>query len=174
MNINEAFPEQQPIEAKPYQAEVDPLETAIATCADPETSLDVIAEIDGKIRFMKERIKAYESQRDAALIERIKACDGKGFTIGTVRYYLGYEKQTKVRDLKECLMQLLGLLGPDDTAQCLSANAIKHGQTRKLLDASGNAEVYDTLFETTDKEVLKEGKPTKEKTLIRVDERWVK
>lgn len=172
MNISEVLDlSPQPAGYKPV---ADPVEISIAKCADPATPLDAISEIDNKIRYIKETVKRYEEARDAAIVERIKACGGQGFTLGTVRYYIGVDKVTKVRDLKECLMQLLGLLGPDETAMCLSSNAIKHGQTRKSLEATGNAEVYDTLFETTEKETLKEGKPTKEKVLQRVDTRFLK
>lgn len=170
MNINEAFPDQPA--SVPYKPVEDDLESAIARCADPETSLDFLAEIDGKVRFMEEQIRAYKKARDEAFRERIKA-SGTGFTLGTVRYRLAMPTETKCRNVGECLQSLLELLGPDGASLCLASSPFKYGQVRSMLTESGNSEIFDQLFETKQKEVLK-GEPITEPQLVSCDERFLK
>jgi len=170
MNVNKEFIT---METKPYKPSVDDLAVHIARCADPETSIEFLAEIDNRIRFMKEKIKDYEKSRDEAFKERIKACDGAGFTLGYMRYRLVTPTETKCRDVGECLKSILELLGPEGAALCLSSSAWKYGQARTMLEESGNAEVFDALFETRKKEVLK-GEPITDKQLISIDERFIK
>jgi len=170
MKVSEVFPIAAP--AQNYVASVDPIAQAIAACANPETPLDQVAEIDGKIRFMKERIGEYEKARDAAFIERIKAF-GKPMRLGNCIFYLTEPETIKCESPAATLQMLLANLDLEGVERCLASGAFKHGATRKELEAIGQPELYELHFKITKKLTLK-GEPITDKVLARVDENFIK
>lgn len=126
--------------------------------------VDVMNAVDAYVR----RAKEFKVQLEQAMIEWIKA--NGDIEIGTVRYYVGTEKETKCVDQREALEAFLDAAGGDLDAvsTMLASGAFKHGAARALLDE----ERYAKLFVTTEKSKLKEGKP--DRKLIRVDSQYVR
>jgi hypothetical protein len=123
----------------------------------PTSSIEQIADNLGKLKALAERARELKRQFDEQLLEYIEA--NGDVTIGEVRYYAGYEKETKCVDVGGVILHLLdAVVGDYDAlAGFLCANPIKHGAVKKTL----SPEVYDRLFVTSLKPDLKEGKPVK-------------
>jgi hypothetical protein len=123
----------------------------------PTSSIEQIADNLGKLKALAERARELKRQFDEQLLEYIEA--NGDVTIGEVRYYAGYEKETKCVDVSSALLSLLDATGGSlrYLADTLSSQPIKHGAAKKLLSPA----VYDELFVTSLKPDLKEGKPVK-------------
>jgi hypothetical protein len=123
----------------------------------PTSSIEQIADNLGRLKALAERARELKKQFDEQLLEYIEA--NGDVTIGEVRYYAGYEKETKCVDVPGALSCLLFLCGGEmeEFAGVLSANAIKHGAAKKYM----LPEMYEKHFVTSMKPDLKEGKPVK-------------
>jgi hypothetical protein len=123
----------------------------------PTSSIEQIADNLGKLKALAERARELKRQFDEQLLEYIEA--NGDVTIGEVRYYAGYEKETKCVNVPGALTSLMIHAGGDVEVFCgaLAANAIKHGAAKKILPP----DEYDLYFVTSLKPDLKEGKPVK-------------
>lgn len=126
--------------------------------------VDVMNAVDAYVR----RAKEFKVQLEQAMIEWIKA--NGDIEIGTVRYYVGTEKEAKCTDQRTALDLILEASGGDldAVASVLASGAFKPGAARALLSPVQ----YEAVFLTTEKSKLKEGKP--DRKLIRVDSQYVR
>jgi hypothetical protein len=123
----------------------------------PTSSIEQIADNLGKLKALAERARELKKQFDEQLLEYIEA--NGDVTIGEVRYYAGYEKETKCVNVAGAMLALLHEVGGDMEVACshLSSSPLKHGAVKKVLPP----EMYDQFFVTSLKPDLKEGKPVK-------------
>ena len=65
-------------------------------------------------------------------------------TIGTVRYYIGTEKKTKCRDVKEALKTLIELHGVEETAAAAHrpGNMVRFGSSLKSREIPMNWQAF--------------------------------
>lgn len=145
--------------------DLSPISVAVAR-VEPGCAIDAVAEALGKVHWAKQQLAEIEAELKARLLARVLT--GGAFVVGEQRFYADYPKQTKclsVRDAVESILQHNG--GDfDGLVACLSANAIKHGATAKVLPP----DVYARCFKT--KRVAKLGQePAKE--LMTVDTRYL-
>jgi len=134
--------------------------------ADPA----VFEETRSMLDALKERLRELDEQWKAAALARCIA-HGEMLLMGHRRFFAGTEKETKCRDVRRAIEAIYEETGGDFEALCgcLSVNALKPGATKKVLSADRFAET----FETTEKTKLKSAE-AKEKSLIEVDERFVR
>jgi hypothetical protein len=123
----------------------------------PTSSIEQIADNLGKLKALAERARELKRQFDEQLLEYIEA--NGDVTIGEVRYYAGYEKQTKCVDVPGALNALLysSSGSMDALSGFLCSDPIKHGAASKAL----KPEEYEEFFVTSMKPDLKTGKPVK-------------
>jgi len=150
---------------------VQSIELEIAELADGTDAARAAAVLD-RVNAWIEFGRSMKAKLGAAMIEFIKA--NGDLTIGPVRYYVGSKKAVKCRDLGETAKTMLELGGVDLLRDVLSSGAFKHGESRKRLDELGSPELFDVLFETTQEEQLKDGKPVKKDSLLSFDDRFVR
>ncbi len=121
----------------------------------PASSIEQIAERKGILQAMKARIKELERLHDEQMLEYI---DANGpIEIGDVKYYAGYEKDTKDHDRVGAANELLAACGGDFetfVADCLASQPFKPGTAKALL-----GEKFPNYFTVTEKRVLKDGRP---------------
>lgn len=136
---------------------------------DPAAPVEVLADAIGKVDAAKRFLREVDADLTARLLEHVQA--NGPVTVGTVRYYAGTEKVTKVRDARQAMHLLLEATGGDvDTlAELQAANAWKPGACRTVL-----GDRWGEVFEVTEKTVLKDGKPVRAVGLQRADERFLK
>lgn len=140
-------------------------EHVLTTEATPDNLHTLYCLLNNAKAFVKE----LEKLLDASAFEYIEECGA--FTIGTERYYIATEKVTKCRDVKATLEKLLNVFDGDliAVAECLGSSAWKYGQVRNALEhlPTPRPEVFDELFEVTEKRDVKTGKP--EKSVKKID-----
>ena len=158
------------------------LDAALAPL-DSDSTDEQFAHARDLLDLLKQWTKQRETELETAMLERVTE---KGdLNLDPIRYYAGNEKETKCRDIQKAVVRLLNLAlersegdldaAVEKLADVLSTNAVKYGAARKWLAEVGAAEVFDELFEVTEKTVLKEGKPSRNgKTLQKVDTRWIR
>lgn len=148
------------------------LETRILQIA-PITTVEDIATAINDLGFMKRRCAELQSHLEERMIERINET-GQDVVIGTVRYYVGVAKSVKCKDVPATIEQVLSAANGDVArfADCLSSGAFKYGTVRRLFEEVGDTTSYGQLFETVEKDDLKEGKPVKR--LQKVDEQFIR
>lgn len=114
-------------------------------------------------RAINERVAALLDEIDDVIVPELQAAGG--CVMGEVRYYAGPDKDHKNRDLLTTVEAVFQASSGDWQAfvDCLSTNAFKAGATRKLFEASGEPARFEACFETVEKWVVKEGKPTRGK-----------
>lgn len=149
----------------PIEAKVDVI--------DETTGFDDIANTLGLIADIKRLLEEKRDQVEAAAVAYIKAHGEQ--TIGDVRYFVGFPKTVKPRDLRAAVEALMTATGGDFArfTDCLSAGALKHGECRKVFEAAGTPQRYAEVFETKSEPKLEEGKPAA-KRLQKVDQKFLK
>ncbi len=134
---------------------------------NPDIAADeVFFSLWNMIKFKKQELAELERMLDDKAIECIKS-RGRDLVCGDLRAYVGQQKDTKCVDPKATLMEFLGM-DLDIAAGCLSSNAWKPGACRAALPPSS----FDRLFKTETKDVVKEGKATKQ--LIKVNQHFMR
>lgn len=133
-----------------------------------ETPLDSLMNLRENLAFMKGQISELSKQLDAKLIEWINK--NGAITIGTRRIFVGEDKSTKCKDVKAAMQALLEASGGDwdQVVQCLSANAIKHGAARTVLE-----DKWGDHFEVIEKTELKEGVEKPVKQIVDMDTQFI-
>lgn len=146
------------------------LETEVAAlpeCEDmtPERAAELLTAVDTAMHRARDLKRALE----AYLIDWMPSAGVKEIQIGTVRHVVTDKKTTKCRDVRRTIEALLNAVAGDVDMLCdvLSANAIKHGAAKKVLDPQAFAECFEV---TTEKDL--EQRPIK--TLVALDDRFVK
>lgn len=101
-------------------------------------------------------------------------------TIGTVRFYVGVKKDTTCDNAELFLLAMMEMFGVDDEqirrrvvaaiAPLLCANPFKPGETRKTI----GEEEFARYFSVKEEGELREGKPKKEASLQKFDNRFDK
>jgi hypothetical protein len=119
---------------------------------------DTLLDYGGRIDAAKALLKEISQRWEAAMVSRIER-DGP-IEVGPIRYYAGPDKDTKCVDVRATTEACMDAAQGDVDAytSVLSSNAYKPGACRKLLPP----EKFDALFVTTERVVLKEGKPAKQ------------
>lgn len=145
--------------------------TQIVLAAHINAPLDNIAEALGFIASIKAAVKDAEALLKKQMLERVQ--QHGPFVIGTVRYYSGKAKKTRCRNASKTIQAILEATGGDESKliECLSSDWIKHGATKTTLEQFGQGQRYDELFETTETDELREGKP--ERKLMSADTRFL-
>ncbi len=148
--------------------ELDILEREAASISGELTNDQVLAIYD-QLRFYQREIKRLIDLAETAMLEWIKG-HGDLIVSPTVRYYAGTSKTTKCTDLPAAVAALMEATGGnfEKFCQVLSANALKHGAAKKILDPN----VYDLCFKVEVKDTLEEGKPVKK--LMKADDAFVR
>lgn len=147
--------------------------------AEPDAAMEYMISTRMKIDAFLKRAKEFKEQIDAAFIAWMQqnkkdieyTVDGNG---NAIRFYLGFPKIKKCRDVGKALQVLLEQSGGDWDAvvMCLSSNAIKPGAVGSFLEDKGLTDKFEELFEVTERVTLEEGKPKKQ--LMTVDTRFLK
>jgi hypothetical protein len=152
--------------------DLDQLQQA-ALAISPHSTVDEACDVISRIDAAMERAKELRATLEQVVTEWVK--ENGPLMFGTIRFYLGTEKKVICKGNKECLEAMLRVCGGDveAVAKLLGSGAFKYGSVRTTLEMAGVPEKFDELFETTEKEELKEGKPEKVKKLRRVDEKFL-
>jgi hypothetical protein len=147
--------------------ETKELETSIVQVGE-ETPTDVLLEVGDKIAALGEFVRDLKRQWESKMVDRIEAAGP--IVVGDIRYYVGPDKDTKCVNQTATLEACMEASGGDVAAftEVLSSNAFKPGACRKLLAP----ERFAVLFVTTERVVLKEGKPAKQ--LQKTDTRFLR
>lgn len=134
-----------------------------------ETSVDDLLTLDSNLSFMAGQIKSLRDELNKRMIEWINKHGP--ITIGTRTIYVGEDKTTKCKDVKAAMQALLEASDGDwdRVVQCLSANAIKHGAAKAVLEGD-----WDTHFEVVKKAKLEEGEEKPVKKIVDMDTQWIK
>jgi hypothetical protein len=139
----------------------------------PETPVEQVADVLGKIEWMIRRAKEVKDELECRMVEKIQTT-GEDIVIGDCRYYVGVAKTVKCIDPKTTLEEILTTSGGDvgKVIDCLSSKAFKYGTVRRFFEEAGQFQTYGRLFETVEADELKTGKPTRR--LQKVNEAFVK
>lgn len=131
---------------------------AVATADTPERIIEILSLVEAVARNVRETWKRAAEQRALEYI-----AEHGEFVVGPTRYYAGVDKTTKVKDKAAALDRILEMAGGnvEQAAQYLSSEPYKHGAIRTALAAAGLDGVFEDLFETVEKDELREGKPSK-------------
>jgi hypothetical protein len=145
---------------------------AMASAITSETSVDDIAEVINAINFVAQAAKEARRLFESAMEQRIRET-GQEIVVGDIRYYLGTEKKTTCKNPSATIRAILEAAGGDEDRliQCLSANWVKPGTTRKMFEEFGCPDQFDALFDVQIRSELKEGKPVKK--LLSVNTKFV-
>ena len=120
---------------------------------------------------MDRLIAELKAQCDESIREWMADHGVSEIVLGTMRYYPGTNRTTKCVDKAETINTILNAAEGDlaTLAAMLSSQPFKHGAVKALLEKTGQADFYDSLFTTEDKPVLKDGKPTQTLRVINTD-----
>jgi len=137
-----------------------PVNAAVAMLDDADFA--GVINVLGIIAECKRGLAELQKLAEAVAVERLEAIGPQ--VIGSIRYYAGVSKTTKPRDLREAVEAIMHASGGEwpRFVDCLSSNALKTGECRKLFAEAGSPELFDVVFETVEKAELKEGKAPKE------------
>jgi hypothetical protein len=124
---------------------------------NPDVPEEKLFEMISAVGAAKTVVKELDRMLDNAMYERLLVC--REIIYGDIRYYLGEDKTVKCVDVRATMNAVLDASGGDldKMSECLSSNAFKPGETRKLLPS----EVFDECFETKVKPTIREGRPSK-------------
>lgn len=151
-------------------ADLAKIESDVLTLADdamPEQVLSLMNAVD----VVKGKLKAVAAMLEQKAIEYIEAHGP--IECGDMRYIVGTEKIVKCRNVRAAAEKLIDVTGGDwdKFAECLSSGAFKYGSVRTACADAGQPEIFDVLFETTEKKAL-DSKPLKR--LQKIDTRFVR
>ncbi len=134
-----------------------------------EMTNDQVVHILDHAQFVKREVTALVAQLEISILEWIQA-HGDLIVSDSIRYYAGTSKTTKCVDLPAAVAALMEATGGNFEKFCevLSANALKHGAAKKVMDPN----VYDLCFKVEIKDTLEEGKPVKK--LMKADDAFVR
>jgi hypothetical protein len=120
-----------------------------------------------RLTFMASQISTLRKAVDERLIEQ-----NVNATIGTRRIFVGSKKDTKCRDVKAALQQLLESSGGDWDifTQAIASNGIKYGAAREIMGEP----VWGKHFEVITKMELREGVEKPIKVLVDMDSTFIK
>lgn len=143
------------------------VETSILEINEWTTPEDLGA-LKDRLTFFAGKIKEMRAMLDAKMLEIIQET-GQDIEIGPVRYYAGIDKEKKCKDYKAALVALLDKSGGDMDAVvgCIASGGLKPGACKSIL-----GDDFDKYFETVEKDVIKDGKPTKK--LLSTNENFTK
>jgi hypothetical protein len=128
------------------------------TTIDLDAAPEQVAEVLGKLAFVREQAKAAQLAIEAQVVEWIKV--NGPLEAGTLFYWLGHLTEWKCREQAKALDALFQQSGGDfDTLarDFLSVNAIKCGAARRAIG--------DELFEKVTKDKLESGEALPKKLL---------
>jgi hypothetical protein len=131
--------------------------TTALSLVEPSVGIDVIADAIGKVDALKRAAKEATAELDGLLTEYVQV--NGPVTIGTIRYYVGPKRKTKLQLTLERALTILIESAQGDVgtvAGCLSSDALKHGACRDVL-----GDRWDEVFVVVEETELKEGKPVK-------------
>lgn len=121
---------------------LEELHKEIVSCGD-STPGETLHAVRDKVIAAKQRCTELMALLDAIAIEHVKASGP--FEVGDIRYTVGNRKQVKCKNTGEAARTILETFGPDELANCLASDALKHGAASRLLPP----DEFDRLFETT-------------------------
>jgi hypothetical protein len=107
------------------------------------------AEVWMKLQAIKQRVREYEQDVKAGLIEWLNE-QGRPLFIGDKMLVVGPTKTTKLRDARALLDLLVSRYGVEDIAGLLAAGAFKPGAAKRVL----TQEEWDRHFEVVEGETL--------------------
>jgi hypothetical protein len=139
-----------------------------ATLERPDTILEARSFIAALADLLRDAKALYEQR----MIDLLADAPAKGANIGTLRFYLGVKRETRIRDGKrgEVLMKALTLAGGDADAaveRYLASGFIKPAAVRDAM-AEVNDPEFDHLFEVIEEREVREGKPHKDGLTLHV------
>ena len=142
--------------------ELKTLESDVIAIPD-DIDLDKLGRLIDAVRFAKEFVGTIDALLKCKMMDLI--AERGDLTIGDIRYYVseGGRKKEKVKDNVLALDTLMTLAegDMDGIGQALSSGWLKPGHFRTLCQAAGKPELFDSIFETTVEDELREGKPKK-------------
>ena len=133
---------------------------------DEESSIEQCAAAKTKLQAMSGIVREAVRLLDERIIACMQAHEVKSFEVGDIRYYTAVPKETKCVDVPGTVNAVLEQFSMDDLIAILVSQPFKPGAAKKLLGDT-------TLFETTEKLTLKEGKPERTPALMSVNTKFV-
>ena len=120
---------------------------------------------------MARLIAELKAQCDESIREWMKDHGVSEIVLGNMRYYPGTNPTTKGIDKTELTDIILELAEGDvgTLVDMMVSQPFKHGAVRAFLKKAGREDLYDSMFVTEDRPVLKDGKPTQTLRVINTD-----
>ena len=120
---------------------------------------------------MDRLIGELKAQCDESIREWMADHGVSEIVLGTMRYYPGTNRTTKGVDKAKTTDTILELAQGDlDTlVEMMVSQPFKHGAVKALLKKLGREDLYDSMFTTEDRPILKDGKPTQTLRVINTD-----
>ena len=151
---------------------------------DPlQATSDIYAEAWTKIEAIEQWAKERKAELKLKMIATIKAkvlreISWKISDDASLRFWLGQSKSVKCISIPKMLQFLIGL-DLDSIERCLSANAFKHGEFKKLLKELKQESEFGNYFRTETKDKLEcdgpEPKPLPDTSELQsIDERFLR
>jgi hypothetical protein len=132
-----------------------------------ELSPQELLKLDDNLQAIADRVKEVREKLKPLFIQYIK--EHGPIVNGTVRFFIGRERETKCLDVQKTVEAVLAVNGSiSDIANCLSTQPFKNATTSRFI---GPAAV--DLFETKDKVKLKADGTRDRQQLIKLDTRFV-
>jgi len=111
------------------------------------------------------------AQCDEGIREWMKDHGVSEIVLGNMRYYPGTNPTTKGVDKAKTTDTILELAEGDlaKLVEMMVSDPYKHGAVKAFLKKAGREDLYDSMFVTEDRPVLKNGKPTQTLRVINTD-----